>query len=77
MLTCCGTDCGKGCNGGYPPAAWTWFKNTGVVTGWLFNTTQYCQPYSFPPCDHHTGGKYPLCGNSTGTPNCSKNCVNG
>lgn len=76
-MTCCGDACGKGCDGGYPPAAWTWFKNVGVVTGWLYNTSQYCQPYSLPPCDHHEGGHYPICGNYSGTPNCSRSCVNG
>ena len=77
LLTCCGDACGKGCNGGYPPAAWTWFKNVGVVTGWLYNTTGYCQPYSLPPCNHQSGGHYPPCGNYSGTPNCSRECVNG
>lgn len=77
LLTCCGISCGQGCNGGYPSAAWNYFKNSGIVTGWLHNTTGYCQPYSFAACDHHTTGKYQPCGASQPTPKCKKDCVNG
>ena len=57
MLARCGS-CGNGCGGGYPSAAWSYWKNTGVVTGWLHNDKTWCQSYAFPPCDHHTTGKY-------------------
>lgn len=77
LLTCCGISCGQGCNGGYPSAAWNYFKNSGIVTGWLHNTTGYCQPYSFAACDHHTTGKYQPCGASQPTPKCKNTCVNG
>lgn len=53
LLTCCGS-CGMGCNGGYPSAAWSYFKSQGIVTGWLYNDSKWCQPYAFAPCDHHT-----------------------
>ncbi len=58
LLTCCGVGCGNGCNGGYPSGAWNYFKRTGIVTGWLYNTSNWCSPYNFAPCDHHTTGKY-------------------
>lgn len=32
LLACCGFLCGEGCDGGYPIAAWQYFKRTGVVT---------------------------------------------
>lgn len=57
MLACCWL-CGNGCPGGYPASAWAYYKHTGVVTGGLYNDTKWCQPYEFPPCDHHTTGKY-------------------
>jgi len=77
LLTCCGFSCGQGCNGGYPEAAWSYFKNTGLVTGWLYNTSNWCQAYSLPPCDHHVSGKYPNCTGETTTPKCVKTCGSG
>ena len=52
LLACCG-NCGYGCGGGYASLAFNHWLKPGIVTGWLYNTTNYCQPYSFPPCDHH------------------------
>lgn len=77
LLTCCGISCGNGCNGGYPSGAWNYFKRSGLVTGWLYNDTKYCQPYHFAPCDHHTTGRYQPCGASQPTPKCVQSCVNG
>eukprot|EP00919_Chromeraceae_sp_WS-2016_P042896 GHVR01102612.1.p1 GENE.GHVR01102612.1~~GHVR01102612.1.p1 ORF type:complete len:139 (-),score=17.11 GHVR01102612.1:1514-1930(-) len=58
LLACCGIRCGNGCNGGYLSGAWNYFKKSGLVTGWFYNTTKWCMPYSFPKCEHHTTGKY-------------------
>ena len=44
------------------------------MTGWLYNSKNWCQPYSFAPCDHHTTGKYEPCGSVKPTPKCSKEC---
>ena len=46
MLSCCGFSCGSGCNGGYPSAAWRFFKKHGL-------TTEDKYPYAFPPCEVH------------------------
>lgn len=77
LLTCCGLTCGQGCNGGYPAAAWSYYHRTGIVTGWLYNTSNYCMPYSMAPCDHHTTGKYSPCGASKPTPKCKTTCAEG
>jgi len=45
MNSCCDT-CGQGCDGGYPPQAWQYWVDTGVVS-------TNCEPYSLPSCDHH------------------------
>jgi cathepsin B len=74
LLSCCGFTCGMGCNGGYPSAAWSHFKNAGLVTGWLYNTTGWCQSYTLPPCDHHTTGQYQPCTGDSKTPKCVKSC---
>lgn len=75
LLDCC-YSCGQGCNGGYPGAAWNYWKNTGIVSGDLYGDTVYCKPYSFPPCAHHvTSSKYPPCGPSQPTPACKKQCT--
>jgi len=76
LLTCC-TSCGFGCNGGYPFAAFKFWQNSGVVTGDLFGDTNFCRPYAFPPCEHHTTGKYQPCGDSKPTPKCDKTCQSG
>jgi len=44
LLACCGFLCGQGCNGGYPIAAWRYFKHHGVVTeevNSLFNCKEH------------------------------------
>ena len=74
MLACC-SSCGMGCNGGYPSAAWSYLKNTGVVTGGNYNDKSWCSAYSMPNCDHHTTGQYEPCGSHDyPTPACPKQC---
>lgn len=77
LLTCCGVGCGNGCNGGYPSGAFNYWKRAGISTGWLHNTSNWCMPYTFAPCDHHTTGKYEPCGASKPTPSCKKTCTSG
>ena len=50
LVSCCGDDCGYGCEGGYPDAAWTYWVDNGIVTGGNFNTSEGCQPYSVADC---------------------------
>jgi len=76
LLTCC-SGCGFGCNGGYPFAAFKFWQSNGLVTGDLFGDTNFCRPYAFPPCEHHTTGKYQPCGESKPTPKCDKTCQSG
>jgi cathepsin B len=74
ILACCDS-CGMGCNGGYPEAAWEFWEQNGVPSGGLFNDTKTCQPYSFPPCDHHVNGTYGPCGSGEfDTPECKNTC---
>jgi len=76
ILSCC-FSCGFGCNGGYPSAAWSFWQQTGVPTGGLYNDSKTCQPYSFPPCDHHVSGKYGPCSGEYDTPDCKDTCTKG
>ncbi|XP_075537789.1 cathepsin B-like [Dermacentor variabilis] len=76
LLTCCDS-CGSGCNGGYPSAAWQFYKDEGIVTGGLYGTEDGCQPYYFPPCEHHTVGPLPNCTGIKPTPECAKTCREG
>ena len=39
LLACCGFLCGDGCDGGYPIAAWRYFRYAGVVTEEVNNDT--------------------------------------
>jgi cathepsin B len=76
LLTCCWY-CGFGCDGGYPSFAWSYFKNTGLVTGGLYGDKTTCQPYFLPPCDHHVEGSHGECPDTVNTPSCVKNCDDG
>jgi len=74
LVSCCDS-CGMGCNGGYPEAAWSWFTDTGVVTGGNYGDYSWCQAYSMPWCDHHVTGKYGPCpSDEYPTPGCSRSC---
>jgi cathepsin B len=76
LMSCCHT-CGMGCNGGYPEAAWAYFKSTGLATGGQYGSHSGCQPYPLPHCDHHVTGKYPSCTGEGGTPACKRTCESG
>jgi cathepsin B len=76
LVACC-DECGFGCDGGYPEAAWSYYQHTGLVTGGNFNTKQGCEPYSIAACDHHVNGTLPPCGPEQSTPTCTKKCIDG
>uniref|UniRef100_A0A9L0ICY5 Cathepsin B n=1 Tax=Equus asinus TaxID=9793 RepID=A0A9L0ICY5_EQUAS len=78
MLTCCGDQCGDGCNGGFPAEAWNFWTKQGLVSGGLYDSHVGCRPYSIPPCEHHVNGSRPPCtGEGGDTPKCSKICEPG
>lgn len=74
LLTCCGSFCGMGCNGGFPYAAWEWYRKDGIVTGGQYGSKQGCQPYSLPSCEHHVPGSRPPCQGDSQTPKCVQKC---
>lgn len=76
LLSCCGDDCGSGCDGGYPEAAWSYWTETGIVTGGAYNSNEGCLPYEIASCDHHVVGKEKPCGASESTPTCPFACKN-
>jgi cathepsin B len=77
ILTCCGhEECGS-CQGGYPIFAWKFWVKSGVVTGGAFGSTSTCQPYEWPPCEHHTNGSRPQCVAQDTTPQCTNTCSQG
>merc|ERR1712107_907804 len=69
---------GNGCNGGN--SAWSWFEQTGVVTGGDYpdrGSGDTCLPYSLEPCAHHVPGsaKYQPCPSSEyPSPRCARSC---
>ncbi|WP_411022922.1 C1 family peptidase, partial [Salmonella sp. s51228] len=74
---CCRT-CGEGCNGGYPLAAWMFYKNDGVVTGGNCMSKSGCKPYSLKSCDHHIPNSPNPCPEKIArTPRCQKMCMSG
>ncbi|KAK2503891.1 hypothetical protein MC885_020929 [Smutsia gigantea] len=77
LLTCCGDQCGDGCNGGFPAAAWNFWTKKGLVSGGLYDSHVGCRPYSIPPCEHHVNGSRPSCTGEGDTPKCSKMCEPG
>lgn len=77
LVSCC-FDCGFGCNGGYPDSAWTYFQQTGLVTGGDYDSGEGCQPYTLPACEHHTQGPRKQCSDygDLPTPLCKNKCTN-
>ncbi|XP_049858108.1 cathepsin B [Schistocerca gregaria] len=74
LVSCCHS-CGFGCNGGFPGAAWSYWKRKGIVSGGAYNSSQGCQPYEIPPCEHHVNGtRMPCSGEGGNTPQCEKQC---
>jgi len=77
LLSCCRI-CGMGCNGGFPAAAWTYFRTAGLVTGGQYHSHQGCRPYTIESCEHHVNGSLPACGSKIQpTPKCAKTCEDG
>lgn len=76
LLSCC-EECGMGCFGGYPSAAWEFWVKSGLVTGGLYGSSDGCRPYSIPPCEHHVNGTRPPCKGEGGTPKCQPQCIEG
>ncbi|CAL2044750.1 hypothetical protein CAEBREN_08101 [Caenorhabditis brenneri] len=69
LLSCCGSSCGNGCEGGYPIQALRWWDSKGVVTGGDYHGAG-CKPYPIAPC---TSGSCP----ESKTPACSLSCQSG
>jgi len=76
LNSCCG-ECGYGCEGGYPDAAWGYWVQTGLVSGGNYNSKEGCAPYSLANCDHHCTGKYGPCPPIGDTPPCPSKCQDG
>ncbi|XP_053737600.1 cathepsin Bb isoform X1 [Synchiropus splendidus] len=76
LLTCC-DECGMGCFGGYPSAAWEFWTKKGLVTGGLYGSNKGCRPYTIAPCEHHVNGTRPPCQGETDTPKCVEQCIGG
>ncbi|XP_074594643.1 cathepsin B-like [Brevipalpus obovatus] len=74
LVDCC-DECGDGCDGGYPGAAWSYWQTDGIVTGGLYQGDG-CEPYTIPPCEHHVPGPRPKCSEGP-TPQCTKKCQAG
>jgi len=76
MNSCC-TNCGNGCGGGDPAAAWQYWVSSGVVDGGNYGMGG-CAPYTLPECDHHINGTRPPCpSDEYPTPDCPTECSNG
>jgi len=70
LVACC-DECGDGCDGGYPGAAWDYWVQTGL-------TSESCDPYPFPSCDHHIANSTNPCpADEYPTPDCKQQCKDG
>jgi len=77
LLSCCAESCGFGSNGGFPPSAWEYWVDNGLVTGGQHGSDSGCQPYTFRHCEHHVDGPYPKCTGDGPTPECTQKCRSG
>ncbi|KAK7602749.1 hypothetical protein V9T40_006723 [Parthenolecanium corni] len=73
LVSCC-KNCGQGCNGGFPGAAWQYWVEEGIVSGGPYGSEQGCRPYEIAPCEHHTSGPRPPCSSGGETPECKQTC---
>ncbi|XP_056632606.1 cathepsin B-like [Diorhabda sublineata] len=75
LLECC-SNCGQGCDGGYPYMAWLYWQTDGIVTGGIYNTTDGCKSYSMWPCERYTHDDLrPPCNDyNFTTPTCNRQC---
>lgn len=74
LISCC-FSCGKGCHGGSSPDAWKYWVEHGIVSGGPYNSSQGCQPYEIPSCEHHMHGTRPDCSMlPLPTPTCKNSC---
>ena len=65
-----------GCNGGIPSTVYSYWKNTGIVTGGNYGDKSMCWSYKLPPCAHHTNStKYPACTGETPIGSCARKCM--
>lgn len=62
LLSCCGFECGSGCDGGFPLRAWQYFVRSGVVNA-------ECDPYF-----DEAGCQHPGCEPLYSTPECVQEC---
>ncbi|XP_050425326.1 cathepsin B-like isoform X1 [Adelges cooleyi] len=76
LMSCCWS-CGFGCNGGFPGAAWRYWKTNGIVSGGPYNSHLGCIPYEIAPCEHHINGTRGPCKEGGKTPECVKKCEDG
>ncbi|XGW24207.1 hypothetical protein V3C99_005974 [Haemonchus contortus] len=79
ILSCCGDECGYGCEGGLDHKAWEYARDFGVCTGGLYEQPHVCKPYPFHPCGKHGWKSYPPCpmDHLYKTPLCRKYCQYG
>lgn len=74
-ITSCCSDCGYGCNGGWPSAAWSYIKSQGIPSGSPDSENKsLCSRYPFLSCFHHVDGT-PQCSDyDFDTPKCVRAC---
>ena len=70
LVTCC-KSCGNGCFGGWPSAAFSYWKRYGIPTGGLYGDKNSCKPYFLPPCDDHMH----KCHDYQDAPECTDKCI--
>ncbi|KAI1286145.1 Cathepsin B [Halotydeus destructor] len=73
LISCC-PSCGDGCQGGYSSAAWSYWVDSGLVSGGHYKSTKGCLSYTVPACRHQRNGSLSLCGVPLATPSCSMKC---
>nr|CDJ85628.1 Peptidase C1A domain containing protein [Haemonchus contortus] len=78
ILSCCGSACNDGCEGGDHVSAWEFFESEGVVSGGPYLGKGCCRPYPFHPCGHHGNDTYyGECPETAVIPKCTRKCQPG
>ncbi|EYC28864.1 hypothetical protein Y032_0007g3465 [Ancylostoma ceylanicum] len=76
VLSCCFSNCGFGCRGGYVARALGYAWRHGISSGGPYGAKNACQPYAFYPCGQHKNQPYygPCSNRLWPTPTCRRTC---
>ncbi|XP_060520108.1 cathepsin B-like [Cylas formicarius] len=66
LISCC-RSCKIDCDGGFAILAWSYWNNSGIVTGGPYESYTGCKSYVNRPCEHTNGTEGVMCSDLNGS----------